>query len=201
MRVLMMVYAGLVLFSVTTVSAAPSAETCRVAATAFMSALTDEQKSEAVRPFEHAGRKKWTNLPGSRFRDEGLTFEDMTDAQRKLGHRLVQCGLSSQGYQKAIGIMRVDDYLLSKIEDPSQLPEGFDFGSGYYWLGILAIRMTTHRGAGSWMAIILASTLPWPMVNWRSLPLSSVFSPTRCQTDPMPDGAFLEKRKTKPLSW
>ncbi len=136
MRVLMMVYAGLVSFSVTTVSAAPSAETCRVAATAFMSALTDEQKSEAVRPFEHAGRKKWTNLPGSRFRDEGLTFEDMTDAQRKLGHRLVQCGLSSQGYQKAAGIMRIDDYLVSKIADPSQLPEGFNFGSGYYWLGI-----------------------------------------------------------------
>ena len=111
-------------------------ETCSTAAVAFLSALSDEQTSKAVRAFDHEGRKKWTNLPGSRFRNEGLTFGDMTETQRKLGHRLVQCGLSSQGYQKATGIMRVDDYLFSKIEDPAQLPPGFDFGSGYYWLGI-----------------------------------------------------------------
>ena len=104
-------------------NAAPVAETCTAAANAFLASLNAEQRTEAVRPFDHEGRKKWTNLPGSRFRDEGLTFGDMTEDQRKLGHRLVQCGLSSQGYQKATGIMRVDDYLLSKIEDPSTLPE------------------------------------------------------------------------------
>tara|TARA_B110000438_G_scaffold250971_1_gene255117 strand:- start:345 stop:1418 length:1074 start_codon:yes stop_codon:yes gene_type:complete len=117
-------------------NAAPVAETCTAAANAFLASLNAEQRTEAVRPFDHEGRKKWTNLPGSRFRDEGLTFGDMTEDQRKLGHRLVQCGLSSQGYQKVTGIMRVDDYLWSKIEDPSTLPPGFDFGSGYYWLGI-----------------------------------------------------------------
>ena len=111
-------------------------EACSSAAVAFLSALSDEQTSKAVREFEHAGRKKWTNLPGSRFREEGLPFEEMTEAQRILGHRLIQCGLSSQGYQKATGIMRIDDYLVSQMEDPSQLPPGFNFGHGYYWLGV-----------------------------------------------------------------
>lgn len=113
-----------------------SADRCTAAASAFLSSLSADQRGEAQRPFDHAGRKKWTNLPGTRFRDEGLTFGAMTEEQRKLGHRLVQCGLSSQGYQKATGIMRLDDYLWDRLEDPSRLPPGFNFGHGYYWLGI-----------------------------------------------------------------
>jgi len=116
--------------------AAPVAETCSAAAAAFLASLSADQRSEAVRQFDHAGRKKWTNLPGSRFRQEGLPFEQMTETQRILGHRLLQCGLSSQGYQKAIGIMRIDNYLVSQMEDPTDLPPGFNFGSGYYWLCI-----------------------------------------------------------------
>lgn len=111
-------------------------DVCSDAASTFLASLNSDQTSEAVRPFEHEGRKKWTNLPGQRFRDEGLPFESMSEAQRKLGHRLIQCGLSSQGYQKAVSIMRLDDYLFSRLEDPSQLPEGFNFGHGYYWLGV-----------------------------------------------------------------
>lgn len=117
-------------------SASSVADTCSEVASVWLGSLTPEQRTEAVRPFDHDGRKKWTNLPGSRFRDEGLPFEDMTEAQRKLGHRLVQCGLSSQGYLKAASIMRLDDYLFSQLEDPSQLPEGFNFGHGYFWLGV-----------------------------------------------------------------
>lgn len=112
------------------------AETCAVAATDFVNALTDDQRAEAIRPFEHEGRKKWTNLPGSRFRDEGLPLETMTEDQRKLGHRLVQCGLSSQGYLKAASIMRIDDYLVSQMDDTRSLPPGFNFGHGWYWLGV-----------------------------------------------------------------
>ncbi|NKB45521.1 MAG: DUF3500 domain-containing protein [Alphaproteobacteria bacterium] len=124
-------------FSIGTPAAADSVgQNCAMAASTFLASLSDDQRSQAVRPFGHEGRKKWTNLPGSRFRDEGLPFGEMTEAQRILGHRLIQCGLSSQGYQKATGIMRVDDYLVSQLEDPTQLPPGFDFGHGYYWLGI-----------------------------------------------------------------
>lgn len=122
------------LFSAT--QAEPAAERCTAVAQVFLQALTAEQRAEAQRPFEHAGRKKWTNLPGARFRDEGLTFEKMNEEQRILGHRLIQCGLSSQGYQKATSIMRLDDYLVSQMADPSRLPPGFNFGHGYYWLGI-----------------------------------------------------------------
>lgn len=113
-----------------------AAARCTAVAQVFLESLSPEQKSEAQRPFEHAGRKKWTNLPGTRFREEGLTFEAMNEDQRILGHRLIHCGLSSQGYQKATGIMRLDDYLWERLEDPSRLPPGFNFGHGYYWLGI-----------------------------------------------------------------
>ncbi len=130
-----------IIFSITLIAQKEAAggtvaDTCTAAANTFLASLTDEQRAEAVRPFEHDGRKKWTNLPGSRFRDEGLPLGDMIEAQRVLGHRLVQCGLSSQGYQKAAGIMRIDDYLYDQLEDPSQMPPGFNFGSGYYWIGI-----------------------------------------------------------------
>jgi hypothetical protein len=136
MRGLIRVCGVVVISFISAAQAAPSAETCAAAATVFLASLTTEQHANAVRPFEHEGRKKWTNLPGSRFREEGLPFGEMTEEQRKLGHRLVQCGLSSQGYQKATGIMRLDDYLFSQLADPARLPEGFNFGHGYYWLGV-----------------------------------------------------------------
>ena len=116
--------------------ATPLTETCSTAAKAFLDSLSVDQRADAIRQFDHVGRKKWTNLPGSRFRQEGLPFEQMTETQRINGHRLVQCGLSSQGYQKAISIMRIDDYLVSQMDEGTDLPPGFNFGSGYYWLGI-----------------------------------------------------------------
>ncbi len=64
-------------------------QTCATAAGAFFTSLSEEQKSHAVRSFDHEGRKKWTNLPGTRFRDEGLPFEEMAEVQRILGHRLI----------------------------------------------------------------------------------------------------------------
>ncbi len=115
--------------------AATVVETCTVAASAFLSSLSDDQRAEAVRTFDHPGRKKWSNLPGARLREEGLAFGDMNEEQRKLGHRLVQCGLSSQGYQKATGVMRIDDYLYSKLDDP-ETQNVMDRGHGFYWLGI-----------------------------------------------------------------
>ena len=111
------------------------AQTCGVAATVFLESLSEDQRAQAVRPFDHAGRKKWTNLPGARHREEGLAFENMAEEQRKLGHRLMQCGLSSQGYQKAVGIMQVDDYLYEQLPDP-EIQAVINRGYGFYWLGV-----------------------------------------------------------------
>ena len=111
------------------------AHSCSVAASAFLESLSEKQRAEAVRPFDHAGRKKWTNLPGARHREEGTPFENMTEDQRKLGHRLMQCGLSSQGYQKAVDIMWVDDYLYQQLPDP-EIQARINRGYGFYWLGI-----------------------------------------------------------------
>ena len=128
--------AGLLALIVTTPSyAAPVAKTCSIAASTWLASLNGEQLASATRTFDHEGRRDWTNLPGARHRKEGLPFEDMTGDQRILAHRLLQCGLSSQGYQKAVGIMWVDDYLFAKLPDPeiqAVINRGYDF----YWLAI-----------------------------------------------------------------
>ncbi len=125
----------LALVGASTASAATLADTCASAANAWLASLSEEQRDEAVRPFDHEGRKKWTNLPGGRYRDEGLPFEDMSENQRKLAHRLMQCGLSSQGYQKAVGTMWVDDYLFSKMTNP-EMQAVINRGYGFYWVGV-----------------------------------------------------------------
>ncbi len=111
------------------------AQNCSVTATTFLNSLSEDQRADATRPFDHASRKKWTNLPGARHREEGPAFENMTEDQRTLGHRLMQCGLSSQGYQKAVGIMQVDDYLFAKLPDP-EIQAVINRGYGFYWLGV-----------------------------------------------------------------
>ncbi len=55
----------------------------------------------------------------------------MSPAQRVLAHRLIRSPLSSQGYLKAAGIMRVDEILARRRGAATPM-----FGQDKYWIGI-----------------------------------------------------------------
>lgn len=83
----------------------------RKASTAFIQSLNPLQKRAALVSFDDTARVHWNNLPVGLRARVGISIGDMTEAQRKLLHRILSVSLSSQGYLKATGIMHLDNLL------------------------------------------------------------------------------------------
>ena len=108
---------------------------CAIAGAAYLAALDDDQREKAAHPFEIPERRDWAYVTGSKTRKQGLAIGDMTDHQRVLMHRLIRCGLSTQGYQKSAGIMHMDDLVRENIATIITSGE-IEIGKEYYWLAI-----------------------------------------------------------------
>ena len=78
------------------------------AAQAFLDVLDAESREKATRPFEHEERFNWHFVPRAR---EGLPFDEMNEDQRRAAHALMRSALSSAGYLKATGVMRLEQIL------------------------------------------------------------------------------------------
>jgi len=82
------------------------------AANNLVAALTTEQQAKAVFELKSDERVNWHFIPKAR---NGLTFADMTPAQRHLAHALLATTLSHRGYLKATTIMSLEQ-VLKEIE-------------------------------------------------------------------------------------
>ncbi len=140
-----------------TVSAAAStgvesvANRCAAAAQEFLRSLDADARAKAAWPFEIPGRQAWSYRPGSEFREQGLAFVEMSDRQRVLAHRLMACGLSTQGYQKSAGIIRLDDLVAETIGDivfPTSGP--VEIGKEFYWLAVFGEPLTDSGPGKPW---------------------------------------------------
>lgn len=100
------------------------------AARAFIETLDAEQRRVSVLPLKGDERTTWSNLPIIMVHPEGILVGHMNDDQRRALHELLRASMSSQGYAKAAGIMRLDD-LLYDIEsgalanDPDSRDDAF----------------------------------------------------------------------------
>ena len=109
--------------------------TIRAAALTFLGSLTPELRQQATFSLDHPERRRWSNLPATMFEREGVSFKEMSPAQRTLAHRLMRSTLSGRGYLKTVGIMHIDEILQGLVEQRS--PDGAPmFGHDLYWLGI-----------------------------------------------------------------
>jgi hypothetical protein len=81
------------------------------AANQFLSALTPQQKTRAMMPFDHEDRLRWHFIPNEMFPRKGLMIKDMNEAQRRLAHDLLRSGLSARGYNKVTAIIELEDIL------------------------------------------------------------------------------------------
>jgi hypothetical protein len=88
-----------------------SAATMASAANTLLAGLTPEQRQKAAFAFESDERLKWHFIPTEMFARNGLTIGDMTEAQRRLAHGLLQAGLSQRGYLTATAIMDLETVL------------------------------------------------------------------------------------------
>ncbi|MDX1403017.1 MAG: DUF3500 domain-containing protein [Woeseiaceae bacterium] len=90
---------------------AQSATRMTTAALAFIETLDEAERKATVLPLLGDKRTVWSNLPIIMVHPEGTLIGDMNDEQRLALHDLLRASMSSQGYAKASGIMRLDDLL------------------------------------------------------------------------------------------
>ncbi|MEX1075696.1 MAG: DUF3500 domain-containing protein, partial [Pirellulales bacterium] len=83
------------------------------AATAWLAGLDEVQRARAQADFEAASRTDWHFVPKPV--RKGLSFAEMTAAQREQAHALLKAALSEAGYGKAVAIMELDE-LLRRVE-------------------------------------------------------------------------------------
>lgn len=87
----------------------PSAADMATAANEFLGGLSGEQRSQAMMPFDDAGRLDWHFIPKEK--RKGLQVNHMDEKQRQAAHRLLESAVSQLGYKKARAIMTLEAIL------------------------------------------------------------------------------------------
>lgn len=96
------------------------------AVTAFLNALTPEQRAKATFPFDDPERMNWFYTPHDR---KGLPLKEMSPTQQRLAFALLNAGLSGRGYIKAMNIMSLEEvlHILERGEGPVRDAELYFF--------------------------------------------------------------------------
>jgi hypothetical protein len=136
-KIRMIMGVGAAAMLIGSIASGSTVDRCTDVAVAYIDTLGSEQRDRATTSFDSPERTKWGYLTGGKSRTHGLVMGDMSERQKVLAHRLIACGLSTQGYQKAAGIIRLDDLVRQRM-DALIFPTTSDFeiGSDFYWLGI-----------------------------------------------------------------
>jgi len=91
-----------------------STEPVRKAADAFLAALTPEQRGKTLFAVDDPEWRKWMNQDF--YVRQGVSFLDMTPAQRDVAIALLQSGLSAKGLKQTRDIMRLN-HTLGELND------------------------------------------------------------------------------------
>jgi hypothetical protein len=103
-------------------------EPVRRAALELIESLGDDQRQRLLFPVDDDEWRNWANI--HRFPREGVSFDEMTGAQRAAAYALLEAGLSAKGYATSRDIMRLNHHL-------AELVENFDeYGEHLYWLTV-----------------------------------------------------------------
>jgi hypothetical protein len=89
--------------------AATSAQQMTVAARALLAALDAAELDKALFTLDAEERSHWSNVPYQAHHRPGVRIGDLDRERMLLVHELLRASLSSQGYQKVAGIIRLDD--------------------------------------------------------------------------------------------
>jgi uncharacterized protein DUF3500 len=93
----------------------------RDAALTFLASLTEEQRGRTAYPVDDSEWRKWNNV--HRYARQGVSFKEMTDAQRELGFAMMRAGLSARGFQKSRDVMRLNGYVAQFVKTPEEYGE------------------------------------------------------------------------------
>jgi hypothetical protein len=101
----------------------------RTAAVDFLGSLSPEQRAKTAFPVDDLEWRKWNNV--HRYTRQGVSFKEMSEAQRTRAFGLLQAALSAKGLQKSRDIMRLNETI---AEMTQRLDE---YGEGLYNLTVM----------------------------------------------------------------
>jgi hypothetical protein len=86
-----------------------STDPVRGAATAFLAALTPEQRAKTTFPVDDPEWRKWMNV--HRYVRQGVSFQEMSESQRAAAFGLLKASLSAKGLKLSQDIMKLNHTL------------------------------------------------------------------------------------------
>jgi hypothetical protein len=113
-----------------------STEPVRNAAQRFIASLNSVQLAKAMFPVDDIQWRKWMNQHF--YVRQGISFQEMTEAQRELAFGLMRASLSTQGFELTRNVMRLNETLAELAEDPVFL------GEWLYFITIMGIPSATE---------------------------------------------------------
>jgi len=105
-------------------------EPVRKAATAFLAALTPEQKAKTTFPVDDPEWRKWMNV--HRYVRQGVSFKEMTETQREAAFGLMRAALSANGLKLSQDIMKLNE-TLGELNNNNFT----EYGEWLYWITIM----------------------------------------------------------------
>lgn len=112
------------------------------AATAFLAALSDEQRDRATFAFDDAERLNWHFIPRER---KGLPVKDLEGQGLQTALALLRSGLSEAGYDQALNVMSLEETLYL-LEGGSREERRAKRDPRKYYLSVFG----TPAATGSW---------------------------------------------------
>jgi hypothetical protein len=111
-------------------------EPVRQAADRLLAALSAEQRSRITFPVDDSEWRNWANV--HRFPRQGVSLDEMNEAQREVAYELLRAGLSAKGYETSRDIMRLNHHL-------AELVDNFDeYGEHLYFFTIMGTPSATE---------------------------------------------------------
>ena len=107
-----------------------STEPVRQAAAAFLAALTDEQRKKTMFPVDDPEWRKWSNV--SRYNRQGVSFNEMSAAQRAAATGLLRAALSAKGLKLSEDIRKLN-HTLGELNNHDQET----YGEGNYFITVM----------------------------------------------------------------
>jgi hypothetical protein len=87
------------------------------AARAYLESLRPEQLEKTRFDLDDEEWRHWSNVPVGAVARRGLSFRDMSEAQKEAAFAMVRSGMSARGFEQARDIMRIDGYLADVLND------------------------------------------------------------------------------------
>jgi hypothetical protein len=122
-------------------AAATSAQQMTNAARALLAKLEPEELAKTMLSLDADERSHWSNVPYQAHHRPGLKLGALDRERMLLVHELLRASLSSQGYQKVAGVIRLDDInraqqvaRLSPTATAYQKAQAESFGSANYFI-------------------------------------------------------------------